>query len=123
MCFSEALEDFVQDASYFFSFHVEDAERLKELQKALDINEHRILKYYSVRFLSMYPVVNRLLEQFQALKQFFTEDIPRNNPKVHNQRRSQRITEVIKCKYTLPCLYFIQFSLEIFQKYEIISEE
>ena len=55
----------------------------------------------------MYPVVDRLLEQFQALKQFFTEDIPRNNPKVHNQRRSQRITEVIKCKYTLPCLYFI----------------
>ena len=86
---------------------MEDAEKLQELQKALDINEHRILKYYSVRFLSVYPVVNRLLEQFQALKQFFTEDIPRNNPKVHNQRRSQRITEVIKCKYTLPCLYFI----------------
>ena len=86
---------------------MEDAEKLQGLQKALDINEHRILKYYSVRFLSVYPVVNRLLEQFQALKQLFSEDIPRNNPKVHNQPRSQRITEAIKCKYTLPCLYFI----------------
>ena len=97
---------------------MEYAEKLQELQKALDIDEHRILKYCSVRFLSMYPVVNWLLEQFQALKQLFIEDIPQNNPKVSKQPRSQRISEAIKCKFTLPSLYFIQFSLEIFQKYE-----
>ena len=114
----EALESFVQDASSFFSFHVEYAEKLQDLQKALDINEHKILKYCSVRFLSIYPVVNRILEQFQALEKMFIEDIPKYDPKIKQQHRFQRITEAIKCKYTLPTLYFIQFSLEIYQKYE-----
>lgn len=114
----EYLEEFAQDTSTFFSYHVEYAEKLQELQIALNINEHRILKYCSVRFLSIYDVVNRLIEQFQALKKMFVEDIPRNNPKVSRQTRTQRICVAIECKFTLPSLYFIQFSLEKFQEYE-----
>ena len=114
----EALEDFVQDTSTFFSRHVAYAEKLLDLQKALDINEHRMLKYCSVRFLTMYPIVKRVVEQFPTLKQMFIEDIPKFDPKVNKQPRFIQISEAINCKFTLPTLYFIQFSLENFQKYE-----
>lgn len=114
----EALEDFVQDTSTFFSTHVAYAEKLLDLQKALDINEHRMLKYCSVRFLTMYPIVKRVVEQFPTLKQMFIEDIPKFDPKVNKQPRFIQISEAINCKFTLPTLYFIQFSLENFQKYE-----
>ena len=67
----EELEEFVQDTSTFFSNHVHYVDKLKELQKALELEEHKILKYCSVRFLSIFPVVNRLLEQHSALDKLF----------------------------------------------------
>ena len=108
----------MQDTSAFFSFHVEFADILQDLQKVLDLQQHRILKYCSVRFLSIYIVVNRFLEQYQALVKLFTVDIPKYHPKVYMQPRVQRIVAAMKNKYTMPTLYLIQFSLEIFQKYE-----
>ena len=114
----EELEDFVQDTSAFFSFHVEFADILQDLQKVLDLQQHRILKYCSVRFLSIYIVVNRFLEQYQALVKLITVVIPKYHPKVFMQPRVQRIVAAMNNKYTLPTLYLIQFSLENFQKYE-----
>ena len=84
----------------------------------MDLQQHRILKYCSVRFLSIYIVVNRFLKQYQALVKLFTVDIPKYHPKVYMQPRVQRIVAAMNNKYTLPTLYLIQFSLEIFQKYE-----
>ena len=65
----------------------------------------------------MYVVVNRVIEQYPALKKLFTEDIPKHYPKVYDSLRVQRIyIEVIRNKYTLPILYLIQFTLENVKK-------
>ena len=73
---------------------------------------------FSEWLLSIYPMVNRLLGKHSALDKLVTKDIPKNDPKVAKQCHTMQIIETIKCRYTLPTLYFIQYSLESFQKYE-----
>lgn len=51
---AEEVEEFLQDTSSFFSFHVEFAEEFSELQEELEIPKHRLVKYCQVRFLSIY---------------------------------------------------------------------
>ncbi|CAL4189446.1 unnamed protein product [Meganyctiphanes norvegica] len=114
----EELEDFLQDAHAFFSFHVEFCEKKSEIQEIFDLEKHKILRYCEVRFLSVYPVVVRLIEQYKPLKKLFLEEIPKNYKKVAKQARVRRIRTALKDKFTLPTLYFIQHALEIFQKYE-----
>ena len=42
------VKDFAQETSTFFLFHTAYAEKLQTLQKALDVKEHKILKYCTV---------------------------------------------------------------------------
>ena len=114
----EYIEDFMQDTSTFFTIHVEFAESFSCIQEVFDIEQHRLLKYYEGRFLSAYPVVERLLEQYKALKKLFLEEIPNNYPKVNDQKRVGRICENLRNIFTLPTLHFIMFVLLNFQKYE-----
>ena len=65
----------------------------------------------------LYVVVNRVIEQYPALKKLFTEDIPKHYPKVYDAPRVQRIyIEAIRNKYTLPILYLMEFTLDFFFK-------
>ena len=115
---SEELEDFLQNVSSFFTFHVEFCEKFSHIQEIFDLKKHRILQYCEVRFLSVYPVFERLIEQYKALKQLFLEEIPKYHKKVAKQPRARHIRDALKDKFTLPTLFFILHVLEIFQKYE-----
>ena len=42
---AEEIEEFLQDSSTFFSFHVEFAEEFSELQEEIQIEKHRLVKY------------------------------------------------------------------------------
>ena len=63
----EQLEDFIQDTSSFFSHHVQFAEKFSEIQEIFDVEKHKLLKY-CVGFVSIYPVVERLVEQINPVK-------------------------------------------------------
>ena len=103
---------------HFFLFMLSFARKKTEIQEIFDLEKHKILRYCEVRFLSVYPVVVRLIEQYKPLKKLFLEEIPKNYKKVAKQARVRRIRTALKDKFTLPTLYFIQHALEIFQKYE-----
>ena len=114
----EQVEDFVQDISSFFSFHVQFAEKFSNIQEIFNLDKHKLLKYCKVRFLSIYPVVGRVIEQFKPVQKLFLDEIPKNHPKVNKQLRVIRICETLKHSFTLPTLHFILFVLQNFQKYE-----
>ena len=114
----DEIEDFLQDISAFFSFHVEFCDEYAHIQDIFNLEKHRILTYCEVRFLSIYPIVERAIEQISAINKFFLHEIPHNHPKVAKQARVIRISVALKSKYTLVTLHFIFHSLEIFQKYE-----
>ena len=100
----------MQDLSAFFSFHVEFAEEFSRLQEELQIPKHRLIKYVIVRFLSIYPSIVRVLEQYEPIKLLFLVRIPENHPKVNKQARVIRVVERLNDKITLPTLEFLVFS-------------
>ena len=112
------IEDFLQDISAFFSFHVEFAELFSEIQAIYSLEKHQLLRYCVIRFSSIYPVVEKTVLQYKAIKKMFLDDIPKNYKKVAKQARVIRIQSALNNKYTLPTLHFILNALEIFHKYE-----
>ena len=59
-----------------------------------------------------------MLEQQKAVKVLFLEEVPKHHKKVAENPRVICIIIALKSKFTLPTLYFIRHSLEIYQKYE-----
>ena len=115
---AEEVEEFLQDICSFFSFHVEFAEEFRELQEELEIPQHRLVKYCTVRFLSIYSSVKRALEQYETLKHLFLVNIPKNHRNVAKQPRVMRIVQKLQDKFTLPTLEFIKFASEPYNRYE-----
>ena len=52
--------------------HVSLTDEFIELQEELELVQHRLLRFVEVRFLSMFSVVQRVIEQYPALKLFFS---------------------------------------------------
>ena len=80
-------------------------------------------QYSGVRFLSIYIVVVRIIEQYKPLKELFLVTIPKYHSKVRKQSRVRRITEMMRNIYTLPTLHFMTFALKIYQIYELIFQK
>ena len=119
---ADDIEEFLQDISTFFSYHVEFAEEFEDLQEKLQIPQHCLIKYTDIRFLSLYSAVKRAIEQYEAIKILFLVNIPKYHSKVAKQTRVIRITQGLNSKITLPTLEFISFILEPFHKYELLFQ-
>ena len=117
------LEELLHDISGFFSFHTQFCEEFHHVQDIFNLEKHQIHRFCDVRFLSIYPVVDRTIEQYKAVKNMFVDDIPNNHRKVAKQPRAVKIRTTLKSKYTLPTLHFILYSLEIFHKYEKLFQK
>ena len=113
----------MQDIPTFFNYHPQFSEQFQHVQEIFNLEKHQLLRFIEVRFLSIYPVVNRAIEQHKAVKKMFVEEIPNNHRNVAKQPRAVRIRTALKNKYTLPSLYFIRNTLEMFQKYEKLFQK
>ena len=119
----DELEELLQDIPTFFNYHPQFSEQFQHVQEIFNLEKHQLLRFIEVRFLSIYPVVNRVIEQHKAVKKMFVEEIPNNHRNVAKQPRALRIRTALKNKYTLPSLYFIRNTLEMFQKYEKLFQK
>ncbi|CAG9840762.1 unnamed protein product [Diabrotica balteata] len=79
LCASEAskkipscIEEFIQDVYNYISRSPKRLKVYSQFQEFLEIKPHKILKLSQTRWLSLEAVVTRVLEQWQALKLFFT---------------------------------------------------
>lgn len=80
LCCSEAckslprrLEDFALNVYNFFSHSSKRQSQFVEFQTFLNLDVHKILHPSQTRWLSLYSVVERLLEQWDALHLYFNE--------------------------------------------------
>lgn len=80
LCVSEACkylprscEDLARNIYNFLKNSSKRQSELKQFQRFMDIEPHKILHPSQTRWLSLSAVVSRLLEQWEALKLYFTE--------------------------------------------------
>lgn len=69
------VEDLTRDIHNYFSSSPKRRIELQEFQKFCNIKIHKILHPSQTRWLSVHMVVSRILEQYNALKLFFTDAV------------------------------------------------
>lgn len=66
-----AIEQLVKDVYSYFSQSSKRQREFAEFQNFLNLDHHKILRHYDIRWLSLHSCVNRILEQWSPLKLYF----------------------------------------------------
>ncbi|CAH0551284.1 unnamed protein product [Brassicogethes aeneus] len=68
------IEEFVKDINNYFSNSSKRIHSFEEFQDFAAVSRHKMIKLVCTRWLSLESAINRILEQWQALKLFFTAE-------------------------------------------------
>lgn len=102
-------EGLVRDVYNYFNNSPKRSAILKEFQEFLNLKPHKILHPCQTRWLSLRPAVVRLLEQYDALRLYFTE-----HSFTDRLLTSDNILHMLKNPYNKMYLEFLEYALEIF---------
>lgn len=69
--FPRSIEQLVKEVYNYFSSSSKRQRDFAEFQKFTNSEEHKILRHHDIRWLSLHACVNRILEQWDALKLYF----------------------------------------------------
>jgi hypothetical protein len=67
-------EQLLRDVYNYFAYSYKSTAVLKEVQGEFSLSKHKIVSYNKVRWLSLKNSVNRVLEQWESLKEVFNRD-------------------------------------------------
>lgn len=103
------IEETAKDIYNFINISPKRLCKFAEFQFFLNIKQHKMLLPSQTWWLSLLPVVNRLLEQFDALKLYFTGvSLEENNEK------AREISEKLNNPLLKLYLQFLQYILPLF---------
>ncbi len=106
-----SIEELARDIYSYFSCSPKRVGELEEFQKFVNVKPHKILHPSQTRWLSLHMVVSRLLEQYNALKLYFTSAVL-DDKLVAADTILQRLSNPITKLYLL----FLDFVLPVFNK-------
>ncbi|CAG9790310.1 unnamed protein product [Diatraea saccharalis] len=111
------LEQMIKEVYGYFSQSSKRQREFAEFQNFTDTENHRLLRHYDIRWLSLHACVSRIIEQWRALQLFFQD-----------QYLSDRIlsSEMIYNFFTSDInklyFYFLDYILPIVNKFNIIFQ-
>ena len=73
--FKTRVDEVLVDIYYYMDKSAKRLQKLKEFQTLSGVNQRKILKHVSTRWLSLGTCINRLLEQWNALTNFFDKEV------------------------------------------------
>lgn len=103
------VEDLVRDIHNYFSSSPKRVVEFKIFQDFCNVKVHKMLHPSQTRWLSVNTAVKRVLEQFLALKLFFTDQVANNDLLI-----SDNILRRLKDPTTILFLQFLDFVLPFF---------
>ncbi|KAJ2954866.1 hypothetical protein O0L34_g3184 [Tuta absoluta] len=128
LCASEAckmlpenLEQLARDIYNFFKHSDKRQFDFRNFQSFVDVEPHKILKPSQTRWLSLLAVVERILEQWEALHLFFIDFTTNRTHKAKAEVRNRAIFILEKLSNPFYKLYFgfLEWSLPIFIKFNL----
>lgn len=106
-----SVEEFCRDVCNYFSHSSNRLKDLKKCQMFAKIEPHKMLKLSQTRWLSLQMVVNRILEQWNALLLFFTSEVSENDDA--NIGHARHILEALKNPVFKLYLLYLKYVLDI----------
>ncbi|XP_055604779.1 protein FAM200C-like [Uranotaenia lowii] len=105
------IEQLMRDIYSYLAHSPKRMQEFKNVQNILEVKPLKILHPSATRWLSLEAVVNRNLELFEELNQFFEEQ-----SKGNKNQTAQRILEGLKSPLTKPILQFLAYILPLINK-------
>ncbi|CAG9835526.1 unnamed protein product [Diabrotica balteata] len=112
-----SIEDLVRNIGSHFSRSAMRNERLQEFQSFFKTDIHKILKPAITRWLSLKQCVDRILEQFQPLKAYFTE-LVFEDPSL----TTDEMISTMNNQFTQIYLEFMSYVLEIMTEFNTLFQ-
>lgn len=112
--FSNDLESIVTDIHSYFRSAARNAD-FKEVQTNLGLPALEFLRHVSSRWLTLLPGVERILEQFEALKVFFSN---KHAVRAVSATRHERLAAAFSDKSLQVKLLFVKNAAKLFQNFE-----
>ena len=113
----KSLEDLCRDIYTHFHRSSKRQDVYKEFQSFFNLEPAKLLAPGQTRWLSLQACVNRILEQYVALKNYFTlvvnEDPTHSNDRIHKS---------LQDKFTLAYLEFLSYQLERLNSFNILFQ-
>ena len=125
--FAKGLENFcgdveglVIDLYYFFKRSATQSEKLREMQVKLGLPEHVLLRHVDNRWLTLNLSVQRFIEQFSILKEFFSGKKEAETVEVS---KFKKLCEAFSSKTLLPKALFLKNISGIFIKTQSLFQK
>mgnify|MGYP006342324205 FL=1 len=109
------IDAFVLDIYQGFKLSAARREDYVKIQQLQDVPEHTFLRYVQCRWLSLVPALERVLEQWASLSEYFTVYLPSKQPLACKNDRYGRIVKVIKAETSKAKILFLIHSAADFQ--------
>lgn len=126
-CFSKALDkipldidEFATDLFGFFKMSAARREDLINLEKLLNCEQKFLLRHVNSRWLTLGPVVDRILDLYSVLKEYFLKVLPKTKSSwrnLQNNARFKRIAATLNDPLTLVYLNFVSAIFPSLQEY------
>ena len=120
--YGSPVDDLTVDIHSFFKISLARREDFKFIQLEEEVDTHTFLRHVPSRWLTLGPVVDRLIEQWEPLQKYFTElanKDPKNAPISSAFKRSgtrfQNKQTIVELHFLKPVMPLYHSFLELFQ--------
>jgi hypothetical protein len=113
----KSIEDLCKNVFNHFNSSPKRSGSLREFQQFFETDEHKLLQAGKTRWLGLKSCVDRLIEQYEVLREYFTLQVfedPSGN--------SDMILRSLKNPFTLAYLEFMSFNLERFTSFNLLFQ-
>ena len=92
---------------HFFDGWPSRWEDFEEIQGKKKVPKHRFIKHASTRWLTILPALLRLLEQWDALKEYFLKHIPNQEKRLMALAKYSRIVALLRDPTIMAEIHFV----------------
>lgn len=107
-CIPAEIEEMLTNIYRYLKYSIKRQGKLNDLQKLLKIPEHKVLKLFKLRWLSLSAVVDRYFEQYNALFEFFRLESQLKTSTSDEAPKAQDIFKRLQSPWTICYLQFLR---------------
>lgn len=116
------IPEFLDAVFKYFHKYAARKEDFEEIQDLLEIEHNEFKRYVNSRWLSLVPVVQRVLQQYEALKHYFLELLPKKKDANIDGYYAKKILQTLRDPMTPVRLHFLMSVGNLYSKFVTLMQ-